>query len=666
MNEGRNMVLQVKMLSGRVIYLENENARLKDSLSRYKEKEAEEDVLAENYAAALKESAELREELKKVREERDKLKAVHEMDEKEKESLKVELATARNCVREAGETIRNMHEQLERRTEEQKAADDVISKCKRENVDFHSVVRLLQLRIFNKNSDRATFLNGDLELDQRLVDELGLDLYIKKLLHDADQTDIVAEQDSKVKTGEEACKEAGLDLAPKKRKKKSQKGVSKPTFTYAAKILEKYGIDMSNIRGKAKLIKGKDEDGNECWYVRLVEVIPAQTKMLMCKVGHFNVQGSSPQTSKYPKQIVKNCPMTPSLFRFYTEMKNRYGVPEEDMLKMLKSMGFVVAQSTFNSWAHTIMGYLRELLEPHMINVVRKAHFTHNDGTRLTVRSRKSRDEKFKYRTEMIQAVLAPLEKIIVMLYEEGSRSHEVQEDTVFRDSEIRAFMADRYAGYGAIVKDLQECHIERAACWAHFHHYLADSYVSDHRMGSLITLTNVLFLLEQRNEGLSPEEIQTNRTRYSMPIVNKIVEKLKLIRNAGNEYGQLVHRAVDYLLDDEEAYRRYLWNPLIPISNNSIERCFRLIAKGRHQWQQIGSHVAAKNLTFMFSLVESCKLNNLDFGEYIEDVLNRIIEGRDENGNLTIDVNTLIPCYYQPSLKIEKPIFVPKYLKEA
>ena len=137
----------------------------------------------------------------------------------------------------------------------------------------------------------------------------------------------------------------------------------------------------------------------------------------------------------------------------------------------------------------------------------------------------------------------------------------------------------------GRVQKDLYS--IEEASAEL----TLADSYVSDHRMGSLITLTNVLFLLEQRNEGLSPEEIQTNRTRYSMPIVNKIVEKLKLIRNAGNEYGQLVH---------------------------------------------------------------------------LEDVLNRIIEGRDENGNLTIDVNTLIPCYYQPSLKIEKPIFVPKYLKEA
>ena len=114
MNEGRNMVLQNKILSGRVIYLENENARLKDSLSRYEEKDAEKDALAENHAAVLKENAELREELKQAREEIDRLKAVHEIDEKEKESLKVELATANISVMEAGESIKNMHEQLER------------------------------------------------------------------------------------------------------------------------------------------------------------------------------------------------------------------------------------------------------------------------------------------------------------------------------------------------------------------------------------------------------------------------------------------------------------------------------------------------------------------------------------------------------------------------
>jgi hypothetical protein len=61
----------------------------------------------------------------------------------------------------------------------------------------------------------------------------------------------------------------------------------------------------------------------------------------------------------------------------------------------------------------------------------------------------------------------------------------------------------------GRVQKDLYSIEEARAELT------LADSYVSDHRMGSIITLSNVLFLLEQRNEGLSPEEIQTNRTRY-------------------------------------------------------------------------------------------------------------------------------------------------------
>ena len=41
-----------------------------------------------------------------------------------------------------------------------------------------------------------------------------------------------------------------------------------------------------------------------------------------------------------------------------------------------------------------------------------------------------------------------------------------------------------------------------------------------------------------------------------------------------------------------------------------------------------------------MFGLYESCKLNNLDFGHYIEDILTRIVngEGTDES---------FIPCNY-------------------
>ena len=51
-------------------------------------------------------------------------------------------------------------------------------------------------------------------------------------------------------------------------------------------------------------------------------------------------------------------------------------------------------------------------------------------------------------------------------------------------------------------------------------------------------------------------------------------------------------------------------------------------IAMGRRNWLHSGSHEGASNIAFMYSLFESCKLNGLNFGDYLEDILNRIAEG--------------------------------------
>lgn len=73
---------------------------------------------------------------------------------------------------------------------------------------------------------------------------------------------------------------------------------------------------------------------------------------------------------------------------------------------------------------------------------------------------------------------------------------------------------------------------------------------------------------------------------------------------------------------------------------NIAIERCFRHIAMGRRNWHQTGSHFAAQNISFMFGLLESCKLNKVNFGEYIEDVLTRILFGEELD-------ESFLPCDY-------------------
>ena len=66
----------------------------------------------------------------------------------------------------------------------------------------------------------------------------------------------------------------------------------------------------------------------------------------------------------------------------------------------------------------------------------------------------------------------------------------------------------------------------------------------------------------------------------------------------------------------------------MLEITNNAIERYFRCIAKGRENWLQCGSHDPARHTAFMYFLVESYRMNDLDFGYYIETVLTRIQEG--------------------------------------
>jgi len=48
----------------------------------------------------------------------------------------------------------------------------------------------------------------------------------------------------------------------------------------------------------------------------------------------------------------------------------------------------------------------------------------------------------------------------------------------------------------------------------------------------------------------------------------------------------------------------------------------------GRRNWLHTGNHLGAENIAFMFSLFESCKLNDINFGDYIEDILTRLMEG--------------------------------------
>ena len=458
-------------------------------------------------------------------------------------------------------------EELSKFNEVQEMAD----KAKANEIDMMSIVRVIQNRLFNHNSDRMRFLNSQLDIDDETVKEQGFEAIIQAISQDADnelsgKDNTASDQghdDSEKKNGAPKVKLP----TPKKKDKKDKKPRSR--YTFSAEVLKSFGVDTSNLPDGAKAIvrKGKKDE----WTIQLFYYSPAKVYTKVYRIGRFNVPKSDPMNSKKPQSIVENNPLMPSFCRFYFESKFAYNLSEENVLRMLESMKCHIPQSTLNKYIHQIMDYLRVRLESLMLEVIRSCSFVQNDETRILVRSRKSKEDNFKYNTEYIHAALSLEKKLVVMLYKEGSRSHEIPEEKIFRGSLIECFTADRAPLYVKLEKDLEEYYLQRQACWQHARHYLIDAFVSDHRVLVLIQLINALFLIEREAKvrNYTSERRHRFRLEYSASIVGKIMSLLKKMRAEKEKYGALVMRAVNYILDDEEAFKKFLHDGRIEMHND-------------------------------------------------------------------------------------------------
>ncbi len=562
-----------------------------------------------------------------------------EASERKAESASRRAEAAEALLSDRDRRITELEEEVGRFKELRKVADA----AKEGNMDYRDLLEVIKRRAFQRNSDATRFLNGEIDPEDPLLEEMGFEDIVRAIMERTSE--------DRRDTSEKNPKSKKVNVPLPKRKEKTQASSSTEAVSgkrkrrvYDATVLLRMGIDTSNLPEGSKLIKRKDkESGEDVWYIKLFFHKKAQVICREYKIGRFTVPGSDPANSKYPDRILESNPVMPSFARFYFESKFAYGLSENRILEMLKSMRTRIPQSSLNLWVHQIMSHLRERLEPLILSAIRQSKFTNNDGTRLLVRSRDEKTGEVSYSVEYIQAALSLEKKLVVMLYEEGSRGHEVQEERIFKGSSIECFVADRYSAYRTIVEDLAGQKLERQACWFHGRHYLIDAYMVDHRVEDVLKLINLLFYLErilQDEDDTSPEARLAFRRRWSKPIVERIMRKLERIRKAGSAYGAMVHRAVDYILDDREAFERFLSDGRIDMHNNAIERCFRHIAIGRRNWLHTGSHKSAQNIAFMFGLYESCQLNNVDFGHYIEDILTRIVNGEE------ID-ESFIPCNY-------------------
>jgi len=83
--------------------------------------------------------------------------------------------------------------------------------------------------------------------------------------------------------------------------------------------------------------------------------------------------------------------------------------------------------------------------------------------------------------------------------------------------------------------------------------------------------------------------------------------------------------KALDYLRNQRKPLRRFLDGGLIPLDNNACERAIRPIAIGRRNWLFAGSMRGGRAAAVVYTLIECCRLANVDMVAYFADVLVRV-----------------------------------------
>ena len=107
---------------------------------------------------------------------------------------------------------------------------------------------------------------------------------------------------------------------------------------------------------------------------------------------------------------------------------------------------------------------------------------------------------------------------------------------------------------------------------------------------------------------------------------------------------------AIRYALSRWEGLTRFIDDGRIEIDNNTVERSIRPIALNRKNALFAGSDGGAEHWAIIASLIETCKLNDVDPHAYLTDVLTRIV-----NGHPNSQIDELLPWAYRDA-KTSRP----------
>ncbi len=365
-----------------------------------------------------------------------------------------------------------------------------------------------------------------------------------------------------------------------------------------------------------------------------LEYVPAVFKVLEhvrykygCKACEENIK-----LAPVPIQAIPKSMAAPGLLSYVMVAKFEDHLPLYRQSKIWKRHGVDLGRNTMSNWIIRCA----DLLSP-LVTILKQDILTHDyaQADETTIQVLKEPGRKATTKSYIWAYKTHGKDKVSIVYEYHPTRAGKVP--TKFLEGFAGYLQTDAYQGYNGLTA-LET--IISVLCWAHarrkFNDIIKMTKGTCGKAQEAIKMIAELYAVEKeaRLKRLPPDKIKELRHKKSKPILAKIKLWLDEHVHRAPPKGPL-GGAIRYVLNHWEGLNRYQDDGRLSIDNNFCENKMRPFALGRKNWLFNDTVHGAKAAAIIYSLIETCKANNVNTFKYLNHVL-REIPKQEDGADLT------------------------------
>ena len=547
------------------------------------------------------------------------------LEESNKENSKALVDT----INELSVTVENYRKEMELMRKQLEAKDEVNRMLANEISNLRLQLEDSRKHRFGRTSEQRKLLNNR-NLDKSALHESEYDGSDKK------------DDDNSKADGNETGSSATSGSTPAQNSKPSRRKETAPRAGKTKLKVDK--VVVHEVDEYYTLPEGgrfmKRNGMPDVWEYRVIEHVRAHNVEHVYRVARVKLaDGTFANTMEHPLKDLGGI-FSPELLARLLCLKYDFSMPENRQIRLLAREGIHISNTTLNSYIHNGIAKLEDFIGDVFKKFVQQAKYLMVVETTELV-GVETKEGK-AYRRKYLWAFFAKHMKMVYYHYNNGSRSSDAAKS--FLEHFMGTLSTDGYTVYR--MYDGDDSKVLHIGCWTHCRRLWVDALPSDRTAMEIIDSIGDMFMNEDlfRTMKLSGEQIKGKRRKLTGPILERIHHKVvMMMQDAKIMANELMRKAVNYTLNQWRSLRNILKDGAAEISNNLCEQRMKPVKLLLKNCMNIGSEDAAKNSAFIFSLIESCKLNGIDPQDYLKHLFECILYGKD------CDKKALLPCFYKP-----------------